>query len=65
MCEITQQLLLGLRREFDFELREVDITTDPALLERYGEKIPGLMIDGQVELVAPIRVETARRHRRG
>ena len=30
-----------------FELREVDIDTDPALVERYGLSIPVLEIDGR------------------
>jgi Glutaredoxin-like domain (DUF836) len=31
----------------DVSLHEIDISTDPALVERYGLEIPVLMIDGK------------------
>jgi hypothetical protein len=35
-----------LRRRGEISFEEVDISNDPALLERYGLEIPVLMIDG-------------------
>lgn len=56
LCELAYQLVEGLRRDFDFSLERIDITSDPVLLKEYGEKIPVLVIDGEVKLFAPIRL---------
>ncbi len=56
LCEITYQLLEGLHREFEFTLEEIDIAPDSVLLERYGEKIPVVIIDNQTTLFAPIHL---------
>jgi glutaredoxin len=42
--EVVKRALLG--RSIQFE--EVDITLDPALFARYGERIPVLELDGEV-----------------
>lgn len=60
LCEITQQLLLGLRREFEFEIQPVDITQDPVLFERYREQIPVVVVEGEAPLTAPVRVADVR-----
>jgi glutaredoxin len=60
LCEIAHQLLLGLKREFDLTIEEIDITRDPALLERYRETIPVLLIDNRTTLAAPIRTAEVR-----
>ncbi len=60
LCEITHQLLLGLNREFDLEIEEADITRDPALYEKYWDKIPVVVVDGATTLAAPIRVAEVR-----
>jgi thioredoxin-like negative regulator of GroEL len=40
-----------------FELREVDIDTDPALVERYGLSIPVLEIDGRAAFKGRLSAE--------
>jgi glutaredoxin len=60
LCEITHQLLLGLQREFDLAIEEIDITRDAALLEHYRETIPVLVIDDRATLAAPIRTADIR-----
>lgn len=60
LCEITQRLLTGLCGEFDLAIDEIDITRDPVLLERYGEKIPVVVIDAHTTLAAPIRLADVR-----
>jgi glutaredoxin len=55
LCDIAHQLLLGLEREFEFTIEEVDITRDDALLARYRDTIPVVVIDGRTTLAAPIR----------
>ena len=49
-CSLSEKaiaILERLRREFDFHLDYVDITTDPGLFNRYREKIPVVVLDGQ------------------
>ena len=46
-----------LRGRTDIPLEEIDISNDPALLDRYGLEIPVLMIDGRK--VAKYRVTEA------
>ncbi len=46
LCEKANAILQHLRREFDFEIEHIDITTDPRLFRRYHEKIPVLTVDG-------------------
>jgi hypothetical protein len=36
-----------VRREFEFELEEVDVSLDPRLHNRYGERIPVVAVDGE------------------
>ncbi len=60
LCEIAHDLLRGLAREFDLTIDEIDITRDAALLERYRETIPVLVIDNRTTLAAPIRTADVR-----
>ncbi len=59
LCDLTHQLLLGLRREFEFTLEKVDITGDPALFKQYRDKIPVVAIDGRT-FAAPIHLADLR-----
>jgi glutaredoxin len=43
MKRIVRRVLAG---RADISLEEIDISSDPALLDRYGLEIPVLMIDG-------------------
>jgi glutaredoxin len=47
LCDAAKAALQALRAELSFELVEVDITTDPALYERFREEIPVGFLDGQ------------------
>ncbi len=60
LCEIVQQLLMGLRREFEFTFEHVDIAADPVLLKRYREKIPVVVIDDHQTFSAPIHLADLR-----
>ena len=60
LCDIAHQLLLGLQREFDLTIEEIDITCDPVLLQRYRETIPIVVIDERATLAAPIRTAQVR-----
>ena len=47
LCEEMKGVLDRVRTRMPFTVREVDISTDPDLLARYGLEIPVLEIDGR------------------
>ena len=47
LCEDAMALLSGLREELGFTLRELDISSDDALLRAYFERIPVIAVDGE------------------
>ena len=53
LCEAALAELHRLRRRYPHRLDVVDIGTDPALVERYGERIPVLRV-GEREFAAPL-----------
>ena len=50
LCDDARDAVTAVRAERDFELEEVDITLDPLLFRRYGERIPVVAIDGREAL---------------
>ena len=46
LCEEARAVLERVRAQVPFELRELDIERDPALLRRYLERIPVVEVDG-------------------
>jgi hypothetical protein len=60
LCSIAHELLLGLQREFELTIDQVDISRDDELLARYLETIPVVVIDDRMTLVAPIRTSDVR-----
>jgi glutaredoxin len=47
LCEEARGAVEALRAELGFELREVDVSLDPALHREYGERIPVVAVDGE------------------
>ena len=47
LCEEAQTAVAAARRRRDFALEEIDISLDPLLARRYGERIPVVAIDGE------------------
>lgn len=47
LCDIAKERVSNVRREAPFEVEEVDITSDPTLHERYGERIPVVAVEGE------------------
>ena len=47
LCDEAKAVLRELQQEFAFELREIDITTDPALDHAWLEEIPVGYLDGR------------------
>ena len=47
LCDEAKEALAELRAERPFELEEVDVSVDPALNHRYGERIPVVAVEGE------------------
>ncbi|KKK71440.1 hypothetical protein LCGC14_2913910, partial [marine sediment metagenome] len=48
LCDEARAAIDELRERHRFELEQVDISSDPRLLDRYGERIPVVLVDGVV-----------------
>jgi hypothetical protein len=46
LCDEARDVVNAVRATHELELREVDVSLDPALNRDYGERIPVLAIDG-------------------
>jgi predicted thioredoxin/glutaredoxin len=60
LCDVARQVLRALQRTIPFEMREVDIATDPDLERRFMLEIPVVEIAGEVVTSAPIDVDAIR-----
>ena len=47
LCDEAAEALERVRGRAPFDLEVVDISTDPELRERYGERIPVVLVDGR------------------
>ena len=47
LCEEAREVVCAVRGERGFELEEVDVSLDPRLHSRYGERIPVVAVDGE------------------
>jgi glutaredoxin len=47
LCDDARDVIAAVRRELPFELEEVDVSIDAALMREYGERIPVLELDGE------------------
>ena len=50
LCEDARAAVAAVRGERDFALEEVDVSLDPRLERRYGERVPVVAIDGEEAL---------------
>ena len=46
LCDEARAVVAAVRARQPFELEEVDVSTDPDLHRRYGERIPVLALEG-------------------
>ena len=61
LCERALEQVRGLREELDFELREIDISGDPALEAAYREWLPVVEIDGRRRFTYHVQLDAFRR----
>jgi glutaredoxin len=60
LCDEAREAVEAVRAEREFELEEVDVSLDPVLHRRYGERIPVLEIDGREALELHVDPEDLR-----
>lgn len=46
LCEVARETVAAVCAETGATWREIDVTTDPALVSRYGEYVPVTIVDG-------------------
>jgi glutaredoxin len=61
LCERARAVLEQVRKDVDFELREIQIDGDPELEERYREWLPVVEIDGERAFVYYVDPDAFRR----
>jgi glutaredoxin len=61
LCEEAREAIETVRAERPLELEEVDVSLDPALHRRYGERIPVVAIDGLEVLELQVQPAALRR----
>lgn len=49
LCDEMRAALVQFRGRYDFEVQVVDVDRDPALEERWGDKVP-VLLDGDREI---------------
>jgi glutaredoxin len=47
LCELALGTLVSLQKELTFQIEVIEISSDVALAEKYGEQIPVIFIDGK------------------
>ena len=47
LCLEAKAILQKVQREISFQLEELDISHVPNLLERYGQEVPVVFVDGR------------------
>jgi len=51
-CHLCEELLTALKRfqgRYDFDIQVVDVDSNPALEEKWGDKVP-VLLDGDLEI---------------
>jgi glutaredoxin len=61
LCEKALAQVRSLREEIGFDLREVDVTGDPALEAEYREWLPVVEIDGKRRFTYHVQPDALRR----
>lgn len=47
LCEEAKELLVQTKKEFDMEIKEINIEEDPELFQKYRYDIPVIRINGR------------------
>ena len=47
LCEVAMEKIVELQSEFTYEIEEIFIDGNSELIEKYGEQVPVIHIDGK------------------
>jgi glutaredoxin len=47
LCDEAKEVVASVRAGLPFDLEEVDVSIDPGMNHRYGERIPVVAVDGE------------------
>ena len=61
LCDDAKEIIERVIAEFPAKLKMTDIETDPELFERYQEKIPVVLINGEESFVYKVHPITLRK----
>lgn len=61
LCDDAKEIIEQVIAEFQAELKMTDIESDPELFERYKEKIPVVLINGEESFVYKVHPVTLRK----
>jgi hypothetical protein len=65
LCQVAWQLLLDRQVRYGYTLDSEDVDTDPALLQRYGDWVPVVTINGKLRFrggVSPLLFDRLFKH---
>ena len=48
LCDAAKELLERYQRHWRFQLHQIDVDIDPALVRQYGDCVPVVTVDGEV-----------------
>jgi glutaredoxin len=65
LCDIAKERIAAARQHVEFNLETVDITTRADLWERYRERIPVVLINGEETFVYRVNEQELLRRLRG
>jgi hypothetical protein len=61
LCEEMAEVVRAVATGESFEVDEVDVDGDPALLDRYGDQVPVLLVNGRRAFKYQLTATTLRR----
>ena len=61
LCDVAKETVSQALKDYPASLRLTDIESSPALLERYREKIPVVLINGEESFVYKVHETTLRK----
>ncbi len=61
LCDDARAVVEAVRAERAFELEQVDVSLDPLLFRRYGERIPVLVVAGEEAFEYVVDADALRR----
>ena len=61
LCDEARHVVADVRERVPFELEEIDVSLDPVLHRRYGERIPVVALDGEDALELHVEAKALER----